>query len=293
VLLNIGQPGWLNGTVMNDAMNPVEGAIVTAMGTAIEDTTDIYGTYYLAGLENGIYDISFSHIDCRDTVVTGVEIPAQDTTVLDVIMEELPGLLCGTVTDEESQPIESVYVELNTTVISLARAKPADGLLLETVDSVFTDENGYYEFTADTGSYDLFFSHPDYSDTTCTGLVVTPGDTTIMDMQLVSAGCDYVVGDVNGSDSYNGLDITYGVNYFKGSGDPMCPFGSCPIPPCDAFFYCGDVNGSCGYNGLDITYGVNYFKGGSGPISCGDCPPAGIFSITRERPIEIKHSISN
>ncbi|UCC79633.1 MAG: hypothetical protein JSW64_15435 [Candidatus Zixiibacteriota bacterium] len=87
--------------------------------------------------------------------------------------------------------------------------------------------------------------------------------------------CDYVVGDVNGSDSYNGLDITYGVNYFKGAGDPMCPYGSCPIPPCNNFFYCGDVNGSCSYNGLDITYGVNYFKGGLGPVPCDDCPPGG------------------
>jgi hypothetical protein len=86
--------------------------------------------------------------------------------------------------------------------------------------------------------------------------------------------CDYVPGDVNGSDSYNGLDITYGVNYFKGGSDPLCPNGSCPIPPCDTFFYCGDVNGSCSYNGLDITYGVSFFKGGSAPINCPDCPPA-------------------
>ena len=89
------------------------------------------------------------------------------------------------------------------------------------------------------------------------------------------APCDYVTGDVNGSGSYNGLDITYGVNYFKGGSDPFCPIGSCGIPPCDAFFYCGDVNASCSYNGLDITYGVNYFKGGSGPMPCGDCPPGG------------------
>ena len=88
--------------------------------------------------------------------------------------------------------------------------------------------------------------------------------------------CSYTPGDVNGSDSYNGLDITFGVSYLKGIGsDPICPLGSCPIPPCDAFFYCGDVNGSCSYNGLDITYGVNYFKGGQGPIYCPDCPPAG------------------
>jgi hypothetical protein len=85
--------------------------------------------------------------------------------------------------------------------------------------------------------------------------------------------CEYVVGDVNGSDSYNGLDITYGVNFFKGGNDPLCPFHTCPLPPCDTFFYCGDVNGTCSYNGLDITYGVAYFKGGPDPIPCPDCPP--------------------
>jgi hypothetical protein len=91
---------------------------------------------------------------------------------------------------------------------------------------------------------------------------------------LLLAGCPYVTGDVNGSNNYNGLDITYGVGYFKGAPDPQCSFGSCPIPPCDAFFYCGDVNASCNYNGLDITYGVNYFRYGSpGPQPCADCPP--------------------
>ena len=94
-----------------------------------------------------------------------------------------------------------------------------------------------------------------------------------IDNPCPTGGCDYVVGDVNGSDSYNGLDITYGVAFFKGGPDPMCPYGSCPVPPCDAFFYCGDVNASCSYNGLDITYGVAYFKGGPGPLFCADCPP--------------------
>jgi len=109
-------------------------------------------------------------------------------------------------------------------------------------------------------------------------LGLTPWTPLNLDMAfclLEAIGCDYVVGDVNGSVSYNGLDITYGVNFFKGGADPMCPFGSCPIPPCDAFFYCGDVNGSCSYNGLDITYGVNFFKGGDPPIPCPDCPPVG------------------
>jgi hypothetical protein len=87
-------------------------------------------------------------------------------------------------------------------------------------------------------------------------------------------GCDYAVGDVNGSSNYNGLDITYGVNHFKGIGPPPQCDPNCP--PCPDWHYCGDVNGSCNYNGLDITYGVNYFKGiGPGPIPCADCPPSG------------------
>ena len=43
-----------------------------------------------------------------------------------------------------------------------------------------------------------------------------------------AAGCDYVVGDVNGSASYNGLDITYAVNYFKYGNPGPAPCGDCP-----------------------------------------------------------------
>jgi len=84
-------------------------------------------------------------------------------------------------------------------------------------------------------------------------------------------GCDYVAGDANNSGGYNGLDITYGVNYFKGGNPPLCD----PCAPCAGWHYCADVNGSCSYNGLDITYGVAFFKGGPPPIPCGDCPPIG------------------
>jgi hypothetical protein len=106
----------------------------------------------------------------------------------------------------------------------------------------------------------------------------TMDDFVDMAFCLLAAGggaCDYIAGDVNAwpSAGYNGLDITYGVNFFKGGPAPLCPIGSCSIPPCDAFYYCGDVNNSCSYNGLDITYCVNYFKGGPGPMPCDQCPP--------------------
>jgi hypothetical protein len=82
--------------------------------------------------------------------------------------------------------------------------------------------------------------------------------------------CDYVVGDVNASDSYNGLDITYGVAFFKGGPAPLY---ECECTPGNIWYVSGDVNASCSYNGLDITYGVSYFKGGPDPMPCPDCPP--------------------
>jgi hypothetical protein len=105
-------------------------------------------------------------------------------------------------------------------------------------------------------------------------LTSTPSGIAISEIvwraDIYPGGCEYVVGDVNGSDNYNGLDITYGVAYFKGGNAPMCV--DCPL--CPGWWYCGDVNGSCNYNGLDITYGVNYFKGvGPNPMPCDDCPP--------------------
>ncbi len=84
------------------------------------------------------------------------------------------------------------------------------------------------------------------------------------------AGCEYAVGDVNDSGSLNGLDVTYGVAFFKGGSVP--PY-ECECTPGNTWYVAGDVNASCSYNGLDITYLVNYFKGGSDVEPCADCPP--------------------
>jgi hypothetical protein len=105
---------------------------------------------------------------------------------------------------------------------------------------------------------------------------------------LLGPGCEYVIGDVNNSGNYNGLDITFGVAFFKGGIDPICD--TCDCPPHPFFWVCGDVNGSCSYNGLDITYGVAFLKGGPGLIPCPDCPPIGLAGDNSqpERPSVIK-----
>jgi hypothetical protein len=86
-----------------------------------------------------------------------------------------------------------------------------------------------------------------------------------------ASGCEYVVGDANNSGMYNGLDITFGVSFFKGGTAP--PY-ECECTPGSTWYVAGDVNGSCSYNGIDITYGVAYFTGGTAPYPCPDCPPA-------------------
>jgi len=106
-------------------------------------------------------------------------------------------------------------------------------------------------------------------------------DLALSSCEIVAPPCSYVVGDVNGSDHYNGLDVTFSVAYFKGGPDPLCD--SCDCPPHSYFWACGDVNADCVYNGLDISYGVNYFSyGTTGPMPCPDCPPPGVPASASE-----------
>jgi hypothetical protein len=88
-----------------------------------------------------------------------------------------------------------------------------------------------------------------------------------------SGGCAYTPGDINGNGALNGIDVTYGVSYFKG--------GLLPPYTCNCngttWYVAGDVNGNCSFNGIDITYLVSYFKGGAAPVPCPQCPPSTIL----------------
>ncbi len=91
----------------------------------------------------------------------------------------------------------------------------------------------------------------------------------------IGVGCDYVVGDINSNGQGNGIDVVYGVAYFKGIGAP--PLDSCdcrPEVPEFPLYAAGDVNGNCAFNGIDITYFVTYLKGQQPALlHCPGCPP--------------------
>ena len=92
---------------------------------------------------------------------------------------------------------------------------------------------------------------------------------------LTGPRCQYVVGDVNNNGTFNGIDVTYGVSYFKGGNPP--PY-SCECTTGNTWFVAGDVNASCNFNGIDITYMVTFFKGGSPCLPCPNCPPASFIA---------------
>ena len=104
------------------------------------------------------------------------------------------------------------------------------------------------------------------------GVIVLPVTLVV---EQGGGGCPYVIGDINNNGDANGVDVTYGVNYFKGFGPPpavLC--ADCPNPG-ESLYGAGDVNGNCQFNGVDITYFVNYLKGIGPALSyCTSCPPA-------------------
>jgi hypothetical protein len=87
--------------------------------------------------------------------------------------------------------------------------------------------------------------------------------------------CEYMLGDINSNGSVIGADVTYGVRYFKGLGNP--PPDSCfndSVSTLTHWLYvAGDVNASCTFAGSDITRLVSYFKGLSALQYCRFFPP--------------------
>jgi hypothetical protein len=93
-------------------------------------------------------------------------------------------------------------------------------------------------------------------------------------LQCIPLECHYIPGDINGDGDADGIDVIYGVAFFKGGSLPPVDCA----PPCmgipDPFYAAGDVNGNCLFSGIDITYFVAYLKQLQPSLRwCEDCPP--------------------
>jgi hypothetical protein len=144
----------------------------------------------------------------------------------------------------------------------------------------FTDTTGadgsYFIADLQLGLYDVEASAHYFVTQTVEGVEVFADQTTELNFYLERQLCPYIPGDANGNGTFNGLDLTYLVAYFKGGPPPPGPncHPYCPNQP-DPFYAAADFNGDCEVNGLDITFFMAFSKGRYPNIRyCPDCPPA-------------------
>jgi hypothetical protein len=88
VYFRIFEYGAVQGTVVDDSSNALEGVLVEIPGMGRSDTTDILGEYSIIDLDQGTYDIEFSLPGYSDTTVEGISVISSNTTVVDVVMVE-------------------------------------------------------------------------------------------------------------------------------------------------------------------------------------------------------------
>ena len=88
------ETGTMEGHVLDQDNNPVEGASVTAqpavLGNGIKAITDPNG-YYTMDLVVGTYDVTASKTNYTPQTVTGVEVLADQTTIQDFQISFLGG----------------------------------------------------------------------------------------------------------------------------------------------------------------------------------------------------------
>ena len=104
-------PGAISGTVTDNNMNPIEGAIITVNNTSHTATTGEDGTYVITDVEPGVYDIIATAEGYEWEWEFDQEVISSETTIVDFILTALPGYLEGYVLDSiTNMPIEGASI---------------------------------------------------------------------------------------------------------------------------------------------------------------------------------------
>lgn len=175
-------PGQIAGRVVDVNSQPVRGALVRATNQTdplltAEILTDPDGQFLLPRLAVGDWTVEVVGVSGYtlppirpepDGVFRDVQVAASQTTTLseDFVLEPLPGILKGTVTDEDSgQPIENA-------LITVRAGNNVRG-------TATTGAGGEYSLEVPGGEYDVTATFPGYADNTQRVVVPSEGEAVL------------------------------------------------------------------------------------------------------------------
>lgn len=213
----LGVGGSISGTVTTEQGNPLNGMSVEAFPLyyaadlssqipSYSTITDAQGHYTIGGLPTGTYQVMFSYWEngtyapewysdapFRSQSQHVIVVAGESTANIDAALA-IGGTINGTVTDEASNPLGDVWVDVQ-------RYNPNTGFW-ESIYSVSTDNAGIYAIGGlPTGQYRIKFDPPSDSDyaaewyddassySQATDVIVTLGQTTgQIDAALAQSG---------------------------------------------------------------------------------------------------------
>ncbi len=178
-IANITLPveGIITGIVTDDALSPVENAVVYWSGPSSgSNNTDANGRYMIRGLLAGTYTITTTPPSGTNLLrnETTVNVSAGLTTYLNITLP-IGGILTGFVTDINGTAVYNAYIHVSGPSYS----------------SDYTDENGKYEITKlETGNYSIITDPPYDANLlqNSTYAYITAGETTVLNITLPRGG---------------------------------------------------------------------------------------------------------
>ncbi len=176
--------GYLEGTIIDIADNPIEGINVTVEETGKQTSTDSEGDYHMGHYPFTDFTLIVDHPDYASHSVT-ITVYENEHTYQDFVLNML-GIISGTVTDYLGDPISDIEVIIGE-------------------QSVYTGLNGVYEFRGlEPDDYDVTFSHSDYFDTVSYAVTAAYDSVSTLDMTL------HMPGGISGTVTFAGNDDPVG-----------------------------------------------------------------------------------
>lgn len=208
ITISAGQDTTLTTVALSYMRSSIQGVITDLHGkllsgvnvtiAGVADATSIAdGSYTLANILPGSYNISLSHGDYLPTSVSNVVLTADEhKTGVDAQMIYKCGWIKGTVTDSLINPLAGVTVSTDQT------------------HSTTTNETGLYTLSSlSAGKYKLSFSHNDYVSVNSDSIAVNSDDTVKNVNALLNFKRGSIAGIVTDSISdglLNGVSVTTG-----------------------------------------------------------------------------------